>query len=104
MDPKKIPVRSDLWFGKVPQVHFGGKLLDKVTISFSLFLTFFALFVFWPVISKLSFQEAFDTPFVPFLIQTFTVFNVDANGSLRILFILSLAMAGLGIYLLVRDL
>lgn len=103
MDPKKIPKRSDLWFGKVSHVYFGGKLLDRVTISFSLFLIVFAIFVFWPVISKVSFVEAFDTPFVPFLIQIFKVLNIDANGSLRILFILSLAISGLGIYLLVRD-
>ncbi len=105
MDPlQEIPKRTNFWFDKVAKASFHGKLLDKVTLTFSLFLTFFVIIVFWPLISQIKFEEAFYTPLVPYLIWFFSKLNLDANGSLQLLFILSLVATGLGIYLLVRDL
>lgn len=104
MDPQGIPERSSLWFGKVTRSHFRGKLLDKVTIFYALFLTAFVFIVFWPLVSQIRFEESFYTPLVPFLMGLLSVLGLDANSSLQALFMFSLVVTGLGIYLLVRDL
>ncbi len=104
MPPKEeIPERSNFWFNQVQEKTDSIKILDKISIIFSFCLSFFSFIIFWPVISKFSFEEAFFTPLAPFLIFIGEYFNIQANQTLRVLFIVSFMVSTLGVYFLVRD-
>ncbi|OGD86289.1 hypothetical protein A2870_01675 [Candidatus Curtissbacteria bacterium RIFCSPHIGHO2_01_FULL_41_11] len=107
MDPslkQDIPERSPLWSSGIQPVQLSGKVLDKTTLILSLCLALFSFVIFRPVISQISFEEAFFTPLVPFLISVFGSFNINPGDFLRGLFIGSFMISTVGVYLLTRDL
>ena len=105
MNPEEqLPKRSTLWFSEEEKTTTSAKVLDKITVIFAIFLATFSLVVFWRIISKIDFEEAFFTPLTPFLIAVGKSFNINANQSIRILFISSFIISILGVYFLVRDL
>jgi hypothetical protein len=103
MDNEQIPERSNLWLGNSKKDGFSGKLFDRVTIVFSLFLAVITFSLFWPIIQKIDFEEVYFTPLVPFLIGIFGNFNVDPAWALRYIYGFSFIFVTVGIYLLVRD-
>lgn len=103
MDHEQIPERSSLWLGSAKDNGISGKLFDRVTIVFSLFLAVITFSLFWPIIINLEFKEVFFTPLVPFLIYIFGIFNIDPISALRLIYAFSFVFVTVGIYLLVRD-
>lgn len=99
-----MPERTALWFSKETKTqNFRGRLFDKLTVFISICLALSTFVIFWPVISTIDFEEAFFTPLMPFLLATFESLGIGGGLTLKILFILSLATAVVGIYLLVKD-
>ena len=101
---RDIPQRSELWFGGTLGSEFSGRLLDRTAIVVSLALALFSFIIFWPIISKFTFEEVFFTPLAPFLIGVLGYLGVSANEAVRILFIGSFSISTVGVYLLVRQL
>lgn len=99
-----VPERSKFWFKEKFQANGNGHILDGVTIVYTLVLTLFSFVVFWPLISKITFEEAFFTPLAPFLMNLISLAGFGANEALRILFISSFMLSTAGIYLFARDL
>ena len=107
MDPSSeqdVPKRSSLWFSGISHVEFSSGAFDKTTGIFCICLSLFSFIVFWPIISQISFEEAFFTPLIPMLIGLFGLFGVSALEALKVLFILSLMVSVIGVYLLTREL
>lgn len=110
MDPhadpngQDIPKRSTLWVSGISQVKLSPEGFNRTSAIISLALAVFSLIIFWPIISKISFEEAFFTPLVPFLIATFSIFGASASDALRVLFIISFMVSTVGIYLFTYDL
>ena len=102
---EEIPKRSAFWFDskKRDEDSYSG-FFDRVTLFFTFCLTLISFIIFWPIISQISFEEAFLTPLVPFILNLFGNFNLDANYSVRILFIVAFILSTVGLYLLVREL
>lgn len=99
-----MPERSALWFSQEEKPeYYTGRLFDKISVFVSIFLAFLTFVIFWPAVSTISFEEAFYTPFIPFILMIFASLGVVEEFTLKILFILSLAAATVGIYLLVKD-
>lgn len=105
MDPSKVvPERTALWLSKeIKTQNFRGRLFDKITVFIAICLALSTFVIFWPVVLTIDFEEAFFTPFIPFLLAIFESVGVGGGLTLKILFILSLATAVVGIYLLVKD-
>lgn len=103
-DNAEIPVRSRFWLK--PKTGFLGSfhLFDSITIAYSVLLAQISLIIFWPILSQIEFEEAFFTPLVPFLINLFRVFGVNAQDSIKIIIVGSFTMSTVGIYLFVREL
>src|SRR3989344_5574566 len=99
-----VPTRSGLWFENKDRFFSSGRILDLITVVLTITLAAFAFIVFWPIISKIDFEEAFFTLLVPFLVAILERFGVTANDAIRVLFIASLMVSTAGVYLLVRDL
>ena len=105
MDPsEEIPRRSNLWLADRPENEFSGLLFDQITTIFVIALATFSFIVFWPLISKIVFEEAFFTPLTPFLIGLLSIIGLEANDTIRVLFIVSLMVSTVGIYLFVKEL
>src|SRR3989338_6806842 len=101
---ESVPTRSGLWFENKDRFFSSGRILDLITVVLTITLAAFAFIVFWPIISKIDFEEAFFTPLVPFLVAILERFGVTANDAIRVLFITSLMVSTAGVYLLVWDL
>lgn len=99
-----VPKRSKLWLEQSLNVKKPLVLFDRVTLVFVVFVLLSSFIIFWPIVSKINFEEAFFTPLAPFLIFLLGFLGISANDSMRILFILSFMLSTFGIYLLVRDL
>ncbi|MBI2327942.1 hypothetical protein HYU92_06520 [Candidatus Curtissbacteria bacterium] len=105
MDPQQeVPKRSGLWFGESLKEHQDVRLLDKTALVVCPTLALFAFMLFWPIISQINFEEVFFTPLVPFLMAALSLLGILKNEAMRILFIVSLMISTVGVYLLVRDL
>ena len=100
----EIPVRSRFWLK--PKIGFLGSfhLFDSITIAYSVLLAQLSLIIFWPIIYQIEFEEAFFTPLVPFLINLFKAFGLNAPDSIKIIIVGSFMMSTVGIYLFVREL
>ncbi|KKR86850.1 MAG: hypothetical protein UU34_C0009G0018 [Candidatus Curtissbacteria bacterium GW2011_GWA1_41_11] len=105
MDPqKKLPIRSRFWFKKHVEPPKNGKIFDQITIVYSIVLAVLSFAIFWPIISKIEFEEAFFTPLVPFLINLLSAYGIGASEAVRGIFIISSIAATVGLYLFIRDL
>lgn len=104
MDSEQIPERSNLWFSKNGNREHVGKIFDNITVVYSLVLAVFSFVLFWPLVSKINFEEAFFTPLVPFLIGFIVDFSVPVNDAMKAIFIASFVVSACGVYFLVRDL
>ena len=105
MDPQQVPKRSKFWFRKGTQVAAPAvNLIDRINLIWIFVFALLSFIIFWPIISKIEFEEAFFTPLVPFLISLFGIFKIDAQNAIRILFIASFMISTVGIYFLVYDL
>jgi len=105
MDPQQIPKRSKFWFRKSVQVDTPVvNILDWINLVCIFVFALLSFIIFWPIISKINFEEAFFTPLVPFLISLFGILKINAQDAIRILFITSFIISTVGIYLLVYDL
>lgn len=103
MHHEQIPERSSLWLGSSKNNSFGGRLFDRVTIIFSLFLSLISFVLYWPLISRIEFKEVFFTPLLPIIINIFGFFDSDSAIALRAVYAFSFVLVSVGIYLLVRD-
>jgi len=101
---EEIPERSKFWFRHYFATGATPRIFDQITIVYCLVLAIFAFVVFWPIISKIKFEEAFFTPLAPFLIYLLSSLGFSANDAIRILFTVSLIVSTVGVYLLARDL
>src|SRR3990167_10782501 len=105
MDPQKIPKRPIFWFKRKPETTaYPTVLFDRINLIYIGVFALLSFIIFWPIISKISFEEVFFTPLVPFLISTLKILGFNANSSLRFLFIGSFMISTVGIYLFVYDL
>src|SRR3989338_10039906 len=105
MDPQKIPKRPLFWFNRGPETNgYPVILFDRINIIYIGVFAMLSFVIFWPIIAKISFEEVFFTPLLPFLISLFQIFGFNADSSLRFLFIGSLMISTVGIYLFVYDL
>src|SRR3989344_716764 len=105
MNPqKKLPIRSRFWFKKNVEPPKNGKIFDQITIVYSIVLAVLSFAIFWPIISKIEFEEAFFTPLVPFLINLLSAYGIGASDTVRVIFIISSIAATVGLYLFIRDL
>src|SRR3989338_7182219 len=105
MDPQKIPKRPVFWFNRRPETNgYPVILFDRINIIYIGVFALLSFVIFWPIIAKISFEEVFFTPLVTFLISLFQIFGFNADSSLRFLFIGSLMISTVGIYLFVYDL
>ncbi len=107
MDPhREVPERSNFWFNdqrknlKEQEII----LLDKITFLFGLFLVLFAFIVLWPIVSQITFEEAFSVPLIPRFISIFTSLGFGAEDTVRVIFMGSFMLSTAGIYLFVREL
>src|SRR3989338_7427639 len=99
MDPQKIPKRPVFWFNRRPETNgYPVILFDRINIIYIGVFALLSFVIFWPIIAKISFEEVFFTPLVPFLISLFQIFGFNADSSLRFLFIGSLMISTVGIY------
>ena len=105
MDPSKVvPERTSLWFSKeIKTVNYFARLFDKITVFICFCLAIGTFIIFWPLISTINFEEAFFTPLIPSILVIFESLGVVQEIALKILFIISLATATVGIYLLVKG-
>jgi len=105
MDPQQVPQRSKFWFGKRTQgAAVAVNLIDYINLIWIFVFALLSFAIFWPIISKIDFEEAFFTPLVPSLVSLFGIFNIDSQNVIRILFIASFMVSTVGIYFLVYDL
>lgn len=105
MDPQKVPRRPLFWFKRKPETTFYPTILfDRINLIYIGVFALLSFVLFWPIIAQISFEEVFFTPLVPFLISVFQIFGFSADSSLRFLFIASLMISTVGIYLFVYDL
>jgi len=100
---ENIPKRSKFWFSNNSSGERKLKFFDNITVVFSASLFIFSFAIFWPIVSKFSWEETFFTPLIPSLIVWFEALGVDASVILRIIFISSFAFSILGLYFLVRE-
>ena len=105
MDPQKIPKRPVFWFKRKPETTaYATPLFDRINLIYIGVFALLSFIIFWPIISKISFEEVFFTPLVPFLISLLEIFGLNTTSSLRLLFIGSFMISTIGIYLFVYDL
>ena len=99
-----IPKRSSFWFGNGLHVNLSGALFDRITVVFSICLALSSFVIFWPIVVRINFEEAFFTPLAPFLMSALSLLGLAENDAIRVLFIASFMISTVGVYLLVRDL
>src|SRR3989344_5087933 len=88
MDPQKIPKRPVFWFKRKPETTaYATPLFDRINLIYIGVFALLSFIIFWPIISKISFEEVFFTPLVPFLISLLEIFGLNTTSSLRLLFI-----------------
>lgn len=105
MDPEQIPVRSSFWSktGKT-KVVYHGHIFDFTTTIISFVLALSSFILFWPVVSRINFEEAFYTPLAPFLLYVSGILGFGPNESMRALFVVSCMISTVGVYSLAREL
>src|SRR3990167_7096912 len=105
MDPQNIPKRPLFWFNRRSATNgYPVILFDRINLIYIGVFVLLSFVIFWPIIAKITFEEVFFTPLVPFLISVLSIFGFNADSSLRFLFIGSLMISTVGIYLFVYDL
>src|SRR3989304_5898522 len=105
MDPQNIPKRPLFWFNRRSATNgYPVILFDRINLMYIGVFVLLSFVIFWPIIAKITFEEVFFTPLVPFLISVLSIFGFNADSSLRFLFIGSLMISTVGIYLFVYDL
>lgn len=105
MDPQEeAPRRSSFWFNQKSQTAITGQIFDQITIVVAAMLTLTSFIIYWPIISQIDFEEAFYTPLVPYLMAMLANFGIEPSDALRMLFVASLVISTVGLYLLMRDL
>lgn len=92
------PPQSRFWFSNKAKVRESVKFVDKTTIVSALALLVSVLF-FWPVISAVSFDRV---TLSPFWLSVFEFMRIEPVFGMRMLFMSSLSISTIGIYLLVR--
>lgn len=105
MDPQEeAPRRSSFWFNQKSQTTLTSPIFDQITIVVTVMLALTSFIIYWPMISQIDFEEAFYTPLVPYLMATLANFGIVPSDALRMLFVTSLSISTVGLYLLMRDL
>lgn len=98
MEFQPPPPQSRFWFSKTTKIRESTKFVDKTTIISALTLLV-SVFFFWPIISAVSFDKV---TLSPFWLSVFEFAHIDAILGMRALFMSSLSISIIGIYLLVR--
>lgn len=100
MEFQSAPPKSRFWFSEKTKTVSPVKVLDGITVIFSLVLAA-TIAIFWPVISKISFEES---PSATWWLSLFEALGMDTTRALQMLFIGSYIVSTVGVYLLARFL
>lgn len=104
MENFQLPKRSKFWFNHSQEEELVGGLIDFTTVIYSIFLAVSSLFFSIPLVSKISFEEAFLTPLVPFIVSFLGVFGIGVHTTISFLIVSGFALSCVGVYLFVKDL